>query len=134
MIIKRERPPMFARIVQVFPEAEKAGTIFTFGNVIYAPGVGSLPRELMRHEEVHSVRQGTSLESVFYWWDRYLLDAKFRYDEEAPAHIAEFKAWRPGRRGFNRAGFLNMVAERLSGPLYGGIVTKAEAMKLLQEA
>jgi len=53
------RPPNFEDVLKVFPEAEKPGVIFAYGDKIYAPGSkGVLRVELYAHEIVHCDRQG----------------------------------------------------------------------------
>ena len=133
MIIVRERPPMFAEIVKAFPEADSPGALFTWGNRIYNPSKANIPRELLAHEEVHHQRQGEEEAGIRAWWERYLVDARFRLDEELPAHIAEYKAFRGGRSGYSRKGMLHHIADRLSGPFYGGLVTYQEAVELISE-
>jgi hypothetical protein len=134
MIIVRDYPPMFPQIVKAFPEAASPGALFTWGNRIYNPSRVQIPRELLVHEEVHHQRQGEEEAGIVAWWQRYLVDAQFRLDEELPAHIAEYKAFRGGRHGFSRKGMLHHIASRLASPFYGGLVTYQEAVKLITEA
>jgi len=116
-----ERPPMWDRIVARFPEAKRPGVIFTWGQTIYNPGKGQVTRELMKHEEVHAERQGPSEEAITAWWERYLIDPNFRFEEELPAHRAEYRAYCK-RHSQGQARYLRMVAQRLCGPLYGRVI------------
>lgn len=73
---------------------------------------------LMRHEAVHSVRQGAD---PVAWWDRYLKEKSFRFLEELLAHRVEFSCY--AKRGRNERRFmLQQISERLAGPLYGKMV------------
>lgn len=127
MKVINARPPNFAAIVKIFPLAVNAGTIFAYDGDIYAPGRRSeLPSCIIAHELVHLERQkeiGADL-----WWQRYLEDEKFRYDEELLAHRAEYQAlarMAPSRQMRRQA--LAHVAKKLSGALYGRMVTVNQA-------
>jgi hypothetical protein len=131
MKIARAYPPNFKQILSAFPEAKCQGVIFCYGDTCYNPTGPSLTRALIAHEEIHSVHQVQMGPAI--WWNRYCHDKQFRFDEEFPAHVAEFRAFR-GNRGTSRAGHLHQIAERLSGPLYGGLVSYAEASQRILEA
>lgn len=122
-----DRPPNFAAIAQVFPDAFKPGVIFAYGGKIYAPGRKALTPALQAHEQVHIARQGENTDA---WWDRYLADPAFRLEEELIAHRAEYQAYcrrhtEPGKRH----AALKRMAERLASPLYGGLITPEEAVR-----
>jgi hypothetical protein len=111
-------PPLYDRIVAAFPEASEHGVIFTFGETIYSPTVRRISTTTMKHEEVHAERQTNDCFKILEWWERYLVDAQFRLDEELPAHRAEYRAYCK-RHGSGREKFLHVVATRLASPLYG---------------
>lgn len=134
MIIVRERPPLFPAILKAFPEASRPGVLFAWGNRIYNPTGAPVTRELHAHEEIHHQQQGDAEPGIIAWWRRYIAEVSFRFEQELPAHVAEYRAWRAGRGGYSRAGFLAMLAERLSGPLYGNVVTRQEASARILEA
>lgn len=130
-------PPCFERCCEVFGRAnvDRKGVIFSWGDRIYNPGNVGIPRELAAHEAVHGLRQlrySMSLEHDLTdeqrteaWWERYLTDPLFRLDEELYAHHAEYIA-RKKRHGHEPRVF-NAIAERLAGPLYGNLLTVAQA-------
>jgi hypothetical protein len=130
MKVLNERPPRFAEILKVFPMAGDPGVIFAWGEVIYNPSGGKLRQEIISHEEVHGKRQGNAVES---WWDRYLIDPQFRLEEELPAHKAEYMRFcaRHSNRA-KREHYLMHVAEKLSSPLYGNVITMQKAVDLLR--
>jgi hypothetical protein len=128
-IVRGKRPPNFERIAAVFPGARGKGTIFSYGDRIYLPDGGNLSRELMAHEGMHGMRQIDM--GVEVWWDEYLRNPAFMFEEELLAHRAEYAAYRAGRHGRSRAGHLHIIAERLSGTLYGNVVTYAGAVDLI---
>lgn len=124
------RPPNYAEILKVFPAAARGGVIFAYEPNIYAPG-GSVPPAIIAHEEVHFARQRDM--GVELWWELYLVNIRFRYEEELLAHQAEYRFMigsdnsRPVRRHA-----LKTVAKKLSAPLYGGLVSMQQAMEDLQ--
>ena len=82
------------------------------------------------HEAVHGLRQ--IAQGIEKWWDDYVQDDQFRFDEELQAHVAEYLALigenanRPTRR---RA--MKQVTKRLCGPLYGGMSSLDKAKRLI---
>lgn len=128
MRIVIDRPPMYAEICARFPAARNTGTIFTWGDTIYTPGNANVTKALMAHEEIHGARQGSTDEQIKAWWRNYLDDAGFRLEEEYPAHRAEYLAYCKHNES-GRGRYLRVVAERLSGPLYGGLVRRQEAIQ-----
>lgn len=130
MRIVIDYPPMFNQIRIAFPDAVKPGVVFAWGDTLYNPSNGKVPRELMAHEEIHAERQGKTESDIIDWWNRYLVDPGFRLDEELPAHQAEYRAYCK-RHGSGREKFLGHVAARLASPLYGGLVNFREAKNLV---
>jgi hypothetical protein len=125
-VIIVDRPPNFEQIKAAFPDAEKPGVMFAYGN-IYNPSGNVIPPALIAHEEVHLVRQKaldphpgstTQWSGADLWWQRYLEDCEFRYNEELLAHVAEFKAQRAGNDRNFGARLLMHTALRLVAPLY----------------
>lgn len=126
MKIVKRLPPNFEAIAQVLPDAHTPGVIFCYGDTIYNPSGGKISRPLKAHEFVHSVSQ--EIIGVDEWWSRYLTYAQFRYDEELPAHRAEYATYcetEADRQ--HRFAYLVTLADRLSGPLYGCVVDFAAA-------
>lgn len=101
------------------PAARRPGVVFTYGDKIFVPSGKQLTHSLKVHEAVHSIRQQEL--GVDFWWDRYLTDWRFRYNEELVAHQAEYRDLLRGYPNRNqRRMALKMVAQRLASPLYGG--------------
>lgn len=125
-LILHERPPVWDRCIEVFGRAqlEDKPVVFAWGMTIYNPTGAQLPRTLIAHEHTHGERQ-LAAGDVEAWWERYLTDPLFRLDEEIYAHHAEYQAFK--RRHGHRPRDLNMIAERLSSPLYGRLVTLEQA-------
>lgn len=119
-------PPNVADIEALVPGLrETKGLIFAHGGAVYNPSGTHLPEWILAHEQVHLDRQGDLSSS---WWKRYLADPEFRFAEELPAHRVEWKVFcRHEKRREARARYLNFMAQRLAGPLYGRLVTMAAA-------
>jgi hypothetical protein len=72
---------------------------------------------------------------VIAWWERYMRDVKFRYDQELAAHIEEYR--RASEIAVNRRQrqyALKDIAHKLASPLYGKMVTPGKAKQLLKAA
>jgi hypothetical protein len=118
-------PPNIDQIRAVLPVSEK--NIFAYGGTIYSPGSATLPAWLVAHESVHFEQQGRF---PARWWKKFLKDEVFRLDQELEAHRVEWAAFRVLNRDRNtQAIYLSRMARRLSAPMYGGIITAAEARK-----
>jgi hypothetical protein len=112
------RPPNFDAILKAFPDADKPGVIFAYGDDIFNPGGHEIPSALLAHERVHCSRQQAP-QGAERWWYLYITDAEFRYREEVLAHIAEFLDQNQRCRDRNdRARLLQSMARRLIAPLY----------------
>lgn len=118
MKILNELPPIYDRILKVFPGASTPGVIFAWGDTIYQPhNTDYIPAALIAHEEVHGKRQPDPVA----WWEQYLTDQEFRYREEVHAHAAEFKSQNshPMYKDRNRSSqLLQRTACRLIAELY----------------
>lgn len=112
-----DAPPNYERILKAFPAASERGVLFAYGDYVYIPNGGSLPPALAAHESVHLTRQ-RELFTPDQWWDMYLTDPGFRYNEELLAHVAEYKAQLPGLDRNQRHKLLMATAARLVAPLY----------------
>lgn len=128
--IVRDWPPNIAAIRAKLPVTRS--NIFAYDHIIYSPGFSTLPLQLHAHEAVHFVQQDAHGGGVEGWWDDYLRSAKFRLAQEIPAHREEYRcllASAPSRqvRRKVKAKDLNNLAKRLSSPMYGGIITMAQA-------
>lgn len=132
MKIVNGKPPNYNEIVSVLPAASGKGIIFTYGETIFAPGLGAVSQPLMIHESVHSERQGPTEASIKAWWRNYLKSIEFRFHEELMAHQAEYKECRRLYKDRNQLARLShQIAARLASELYGGIISYPEAIKAI---
>lgn len=124
-------PPNIETIRAHFPLATRRGVIFTYGRVIYAPHGVRVTPALKAHEAAHSQRQ-EEVGGPDAWWDRYIADISFRYAEELLGHQAEYRWFRNNRPGFHAREALTLAAQRLASPLYGSLVSVAEARSAIE--
>jgi len=118
MKIIRAFPPNYSALVKAFPIRGRA-VIFAWGDRIYNPAGIVITPQLLAHERVHGARQERM--GVEDWWLRYVIDARFRFDEELPAHRAEVAAGTPA----------DEVAFKLASPIYGRLIDAASARNML---
>lgn len=130
MKIVAEFPPNYAEVKARFDPP--VGTVFAWGDTIYAPGRGDDPvleAHLVAHEEAHGRQQAAS-GGPAAWWLRYLEEPRFRLEQEVEAYRAQLAFVddlpRPERREM-----LAYAAKALASRMYGGLVTKEQARRLL---
>lgn len=134
-IVHYQFPPIIDQIAAVFPGAMTPGVVFSWGDTIFNPSGEEIHRSLIAHEMIHLTRQGLAPGSALArWWQDYLTDPAFRFEEEKLAHIAEFGWWRLHSSGRIRNLALDFIAGRLSGPLYGRMISRPQAETLLRKA
>lgn len=132
--IVRGRPPNFEAIAAKFPASRAISTIFAYGDCIYSGDGLPLAHSLYEHELVH-LRQQAAYGGPVDWWAMYLASSTFRFEQELEAHIVEYASVQLG--GANREirrKARAQIAARLSGPLYGKLITKAKALAYLRTA
>ena len=130
-IINGERPPNYEKILAAFPRASGKFVIFSYGDRVYNPAGNELSAALIAHETVHCIRQQRM--GVDEWWDKYITDPEFRYNEELLAHQAEYlKLCDTAVNRQQRRAHLAAVAKRLAGGLYGHVRALERVKKDLQ--
>ena len=129
MNIVKEYPPNITKIRNAFPI--EVNTVFTYGDNLYAPLVEfEIPSDLLAHEKTHTIQQGPDPEA---WWDKYIADPKFRFDQELEAYRNQYRFYCKFVKGRNeRFKFLVTIAHDLSSPLYGSMVGFLEATNLIK--
>ena len=127
----RHQPPPNIKAIEKRFGFMRASTIFTYAPYVYVPSGVKLTKSLEAHERVHLKQQGKKPQ---WWWERYLVDDDFRLAQEVEAHRAEWRVLAVGVRDRNQISRrLGLLAERLSSPLYGGLVTMGAARRLISE-
>lgn len=134
MQVFEKDPPEFIRqrCEDAFGVDPHARPAWTYGSVVYAPHGGDMDALLMAHEAVHMEQQGDDPSG---WWDRYIADPGFRLAQELQAYRVQYRLAR--RSGADRnlvSRMLVACASDLSGRLYGGLLTHAQAMAAIKDA
>ena len=118
-------PPNYETIAKTFNLTGRE-VVFTYGPVIYNVH-SEVPEHLEVHERVH-MRQQYDPEA---WWAQYLIDPKFRYEQELEAYRAQYQfIKKQGDRGITFL-FLRKLAQDFSSPIYGSIVTFRDALNAI---
>lgn len=130
--IVNDYPPLWPEIRDRFNLRGVEGLIFSWGPVIFVPsGKRVLAPQLVAHERIHGERQGTEETDILDWWKRYMGDKTFRLREELVAHKEELRWWLERGNRRQRRAAVDTVALRLASPVYGPMISRAEAAKLL---
>jgi hypothetical protein len=128
--IVHARPPIYDRIVAVFPAARQNHVVFTYGDKIYNPSGGEIHETLMAHEETHVTQQTDMGKDI--WWDRYLEDPTFRIVQELAAYQKQFQLVRELYQRPVWRKELNRLAKDLSSPIYGDLMSFEYAKQLIK--
>lgn len=124
-IVYGQRPPNFEAIAHRFPSAWRESVVFAYGEQIFVPSGKPMAPQFVIHEKIHCARQQEM--GVEAWWQQYLDDDQFMYDEELLAHAGEYRYICMNAARKARRAYLQIIAKRLSSPLYGRPVSKAKA-------
>lgn len=134
MKIVNKYPPNYDEIIQHFPVKNKRGIIFTYGDKLYVPAMGTIPHipdHLMAHEKTHSKQQKNHKGGVKGWWKQYFEDKQFRLDQESEAYRNQYNH---AKETLNRKEcrlILKKIAKDLSSKIYGNLVSKLTARVLI---
>lgn len=132
MKILNERPPIWDRAIAAFKFNPYQRVVFAWGDVIYNPNGAHMSGDLIMHESVHGL-QHKAMGGPEIWWERYLVDAQFRLEQEIEAYGAQWRWLRlnKGRRAYD---VREKIIDDLSGPLYGNIISREAAAAAIEEA
>lgn len=122
MFKKQSEFPLLEKYKDKFPINQF--TIFAYDGSIYCDY--PLPPDLVVHEKTHLKQQEKY--GLDYWVDNYLNDDKFRLDMEIEAYRKQLASIK--NREFRFRVKLDCIDSLTSG-LYGNLLTKDEAKKLL---
>jgi hypothetical protein len=116
--IRPDYPPNIKQIRKVFPLT--GNEIFAWDGIIYHPMLTPLPQWLIEHEECHFAQQDGDPEG---WWEHYLANPQFRYEQELEAHQVEYACYcRHNKDRNQRLRYLQLIERRLSSPMYVSLV------------
>lgn len=130
MKIVKAHPPNYEQIIAAIPAVKSnSGIIFTYGDTLYVPSGVDIPDHLMAHEETHTVQQEAI--GINEWWEQYLADPAFRLKQEVEAYRKQYRVLCQNYPRHARRFVLLHITADLAGSMYGGIVNKDEAKKLI---
>lgn len=124
MKIVKAFPPNFPELKRVFKLRGRPGIVYSYGDTIYAPSGTNLPSWIIAHEGAHGARQRAI--GVEKWWWEYVYSVPFRLGEEIIGHRAELRKY---KEYFSRDNMAATIAGKLSGSLYGNIISYNDALK-----
>lgn len=131
-------PPNYEQLTKAFRITGRPGIIFSWGSTIYNPSNVDISPDLFAHEAVHERQQRdiwaeaanqTMDQAVRTWWRRYIDDPGFRFDQELEAYRAQWEFAQAAYNRDHRRKLLKHISNALSGPMYGNLVTPAEAKR-----
>lgn len=132
--VSRQKPPkhIYDRCVEQFGVDFNKGIVFTVGDTIHS--AVEIPRDLMVHELTHVRQQREFPGGYEEWWNRYLEDPRFRYEQELEAYQNQYRWIKNNIKDRNQQARLFMeIAQLLSGEMYGNVVTLSEAMEAIKK-
>jgi len=130
MKISNEKCPVYDRCVAKFGPLPDT-TVFCYGDTIYAKY--ELSVDLQVHEYVHSLQQ-IEIGGTEIWWDRYLSDDKFRFEQEVAAYQAQHRFLKDNIKDRNKLAKERIrLAKDLSSEIYGNMIDYSAALKVIKK-
>lgn len=124
-------PPNIDEIDKVLHVKGRDTIIYTYGDTIYVPGAFELTQDLIDHEMTHVSQQ--SAMGADEWWDRYLKDVEFRIDQEVEAYKVQLSTINATSNRKVRREAKSFMASTLASNMYGNMLTKKQAERLLDD-
>lgn len=132
-VIISVKPPeakLYSRAVNKWGVDFNKGTVFTVGNTIHSKF--RIPEDLMRHELTHVRQQAEYKGGYKKWWEDYFASDEFRLSQEVEAYRVQWRYIEATIKDRNeKSRLLQHIIGHLSGTMYGKLVTRAEAKKLI---
>ncbi len=122
MELREEYPPNYSEITRNL-NLEGHKPVFCYGKYIYNPHKLKISPFTYAHEKVHSEQQGDNPEK---WWNEYLINPKFRLEQELLAMAKEYSLVKLVLKDMSND-FLYIKAKELSSPLYALNLTIGQA-------
>jgi len=129
MKLSKEKPAIYDRCHAAFGVEWDAGLIIAYGDTIHCKF--DLGEQQLEHEKTHINQQ--RYEGVDNWWNKYFNDPQFRLSQEVEAYRNEYAWVKRHVNDRNRCYKLRYeMAKFLSGFMYGSLVSRDEAMRLIE--
>lgn len=124
-------PPVYEKCMNAFGgknvDFEK-GMVFAYGDTIHSKFL--VPIDLIHHEMVH-LNQQQSI-GPDKWWDQYINEQVFRFDQELQAYRAQLKFLKSRIRDRNKFYKEKVrLASDLASPIYGNMCTVTYALRMI---
>ncbi len=131
MKIINDKPPIWKEAHEHF-DIDDSATIYTWGDVIYNPAGIVIQREYIEHESVHSGQQ-RAIGGPEKWWEKYITDPAFRYNQEVEAYGRQHAYFCTQNSDRNkRYKHAHILATILSSPMYKIGVNFNEAFRAIR--
>ncbi len=128
--ISHEIPDIYYECQKRYGVKWAHGVVITYGDTVYVNSGFQLDGSLQEHEGTH-IRQQLKI-GADVWWKRYFDEPEFRLSQEKEAYINQSKWLKRNIKNRElRFRVLNKIIADFSGPMYGSIITRDEAKKLL---
>lgn len=124
MRVSTRIPPIYFKCKKAFGVEWDRGLAITYGDTVYAKY--PLAPSVQVHEAVHIEQQ--ALIGAEAWWDRYLIDKKFRLEQEVPAYKAQAEYIKTHQRSWMVD--IRRLAVQME-EMYGDMIDYKQALNLL---
>ena len=119
-------PHDIRKLSEEYFDLKNISPVWTYGDTIYNPHKQIINRVLEEHEKIHQRQQG---DKPAEWWYNYFNNDEFRFEQELEAYQHQYNFV----KGFikNKSElfkFLKLIAEDLSGKMYGNMCSLTEAI------
>ena len=132
--IKHKLPPIWEKIQEAGMNPNPENVVFAYGDTIYVPSGRELVDHVIAHEGVHCERKTEYEGCLDAWWNRYVDDAYFRIQEETEAYVVQYRfICKQTQDREQRNKFLIAFSSDLSGPMYGNIIGRGAAYRMIKD-
>lgn len=126
--VSHQIPAIYQRLHDTFGVNWNKGIAICYGDIVYCKI--DLGPDVLVHEAVHADQQRKM--GIEAWWEKYITDIKFRFEQEVEAYKAQVK-WYRGSLYDRELRFkcIKHVVNDLSSAMYGNLCTAEEAKRIL---
>ena len=103
-------------------------TVYCYGDKIYAPNCDPYP-DVIYHESIHSKQQGDNPEA---WWQRYLNDSGFRFEQELEAFAGQYNFVKKNTDARYAKQSLEEISEVMASEQYQFGITRYQVSSLIR--
>lgn len=130
MKISHEKPPIYDTLAEAFGISWDEGIVITYGDTLHTKEGNNITNDLVAHEKTHTRQQ--YLRGIGQWWHEYISDPEFRLRQEIEAYQNQWNFLKQNENDREKL-FRKKIrmAQHLSGPIYGNLLTHNEALKAI---